>query len=246
MRYKISIEYDGGKYVGWQKQPDQPNKSVEEILMNAIYELTRQRVKINAAGRTDSGVHAISQSADFAIDKNFDEAVIVSGLNRFLLGHDIAVTSCEIVDDSFHSRYDAKARIYQYRIINRSPKLALEAGRAWHVTAKLDIAAMNEAAQYLIGLHDFSSFRDSSCHSNTAVRRVNKLVVNKFGDLVTIDIEAKSFLHHMVRNIVGTLVLVGSGKIPAGEMANILAVKDRTQSGRNAPAGGLYFVEVIY
>ena len=246
MRYKILVEYDGSKYVGWQKQPDQPDKSIEEILMNAIRDLTKQEVKINCAGRTDSGVHAIAQCADFAIDKHFDEEVIVRGLNRFLLGYDVAVTNCEIVDESFHSRYDAKARIYEYRIINRSPKLALDQGRAWHVPLKLNVAAMHESGQFLIGLHDFSSFRDSNCQANTALRRVDKIEVVRQGDLVTIKVEAKSYLHHMVRNIAGTLVLVGLGKMAVEEMAQILAAKDRTKSGRNAPACGLYFVEAVY
>ncbi len=246
MKYKIEIEYDGSNLVGWQKQPDQPGKSVEEILENAIFELTLQRVKLNCAGRTDAGVHALAQVADFSLEKNFDPINIITGVNRFLIGHKIAITNCQIVDESFHSRYDAKSRIYRYNIINRIAKPAIDANRAWHVKAPLDIEAMREACQYLIGLHDFSSFRDSKCQSDTPIRRVNDIKIAKHGQEITIEIEAKSFLHHMVRNIVGTLYLVGKGQIKPQEMQNILGAKDRTKSGRNAPACGLYFLGVRY
>ncbi len=251
MKYKITIEYDGSGLVGWQKQPDQPNKSVEELVENAILAMTLQKVKLNCAGRTDAGVHALGQVADFSLSqpqgKEFSERQIIMGVNRFLSGHRIAIIDCQIVDESFHSRYDALSRTYHYRIVNRTGRLALDTGRAWHIGLPLNVDLMNEAAQHLIGLHDFSSFRDSKCQSNTPIRRVVNLFSNTHGrNTLILEIEAKSFLHHMVRNIVGTLVDVGLGRTSPQEVLDILQAKDRTKSGQNAPACGLYFSEVKY
>ena len=168
MRYKLTIEYDGTNYCGFQKQPDQPNKSVEEILENAVFEFSKQRIKIFASGRTDTGVHALGQVVHFNLDKEFEPAQIISGINHYLLKKDIAVLNCEIVDENFHSRFNAKTRSYRYVIVNRRAPLTLQKNRAWHLPNKLDIESMKLAASFLIGLHDFSSFRDSKCSSNSS------------------------------------------------------------------------------
>lgn len=246
MKYRINIEYDGCDYVGWQKQPDQPEKSIEELIEKAVFAMSGEGIKLNCAGRTDAGVHAISQVADFSLNKQFSERRIVMGLNNHLLNHKIAIIGCQIVDDSFHSRFDAVSRSYIYKIINRSAKLALECNRAWHVPVPLDIDLMQKAADFLIGEHDFSSFRDSKCQSNTPIKTINRIEIKRNLDEIKIMINARSFLHHMVRNIVGTLCLVGSKQITIDQFCNILSAKDRTKSGQNAPACGLYFYEVEY
>ncbi len=246
MHYKITIEYDGTNYVGWQKQPDQKGNSIEEILEQAVFNMTQERVKINGSGRTDAGVHAIAQVADFAITKEIENFRIMVGLNNHLRESNVVITNCEKVSDEFNSRFSAKLRTYRYVIINRKSALALQKNRAWHVPVALNDAAMNEAASHLIGEHDFSAFRDAECQSKTPVKTVEKITINRNGEELIIEISAKSFLHHMVRNIVGTLVLVGSGKIAAQDVLEILQSKDRKKSGPNAPACGLYFLGVDY
>lgn len=246
MRYKITIEYDGTNYVGWQKQPDQPDKSIEEILEKAIFQMTQEKVKLNCAGRTDAGVHAIAQIADFELSKEFDKFRMMMGINNYLQQANIVVVACDIVDDKFHSRFDAKLRHYRYVIINRKAPLALQKSRAWHVPLSLDAEAMQLGANYLIGEFDFSSFRDAKCQSKTPIKIVEKLTVTRVGDEVIIDITAKSFLHHMVRNIVGTLMWVGIARITPDEVLIILESRNRTMSGHNAPACGLYFLGASY
>lgn len=247
MRYKITIEYDGTNYVGWQKQTDLTDKSsIAEILENALFKLTGEQVKINAAGRTDAGVHAIAQVADFAIEKEFKPFRIMVGLNNYLLQSDVSVINCEIVADDFSSRFDAKERHYRYIIVNRRGALSLQKNRAWHVPLPLDVEKMQLAANYLVGDFDFSAFRDAECQAKSPVKTVNKLAITAIGEEIIIEISAKSFLHHMVRNIVGTLMWVGSGRISADDMRLILQSKDRTKSGPNAPSCGLYFLGVDY
>ncbi len=246
IRYKITFEYDGTKYCGLQKQQDFPNLSIEEIVENAVYNLSKERPKINASGRTDAGVHAIAQTAHFDLHKNFEPHKIVKGLNNYLRGEDVAILHCEIVDENFHSRFTARMRHYRYLIVNRSAPLILQKNRAWHIAQKLDLEGMELAAKFLIGEHDFSAFRDSECQATSPIKTVEKIVLAKNGDELLIEVSAKSFLHHMVRNIVGTLVWVGIGKIKPQEMQNILASRDRKKSGPNAPAHGLYFLRVDY
>ena len=246
MRYKITIEYEGTNYVGWQKQPDQLDKSIEEILEKAILQMTNEQVKINGSGRTDAGVHAVAQVADFALTKEFEPFRIVAGLNNYLLPTNIAVTNCEIVADNFSSRFDAKERHYCYVIVNRRAPLALQKNRAWHVPLPLDTTAMKLAANYLIGDLDFSAFRDAECQSKSPRKTVKKITVERKGEEVIIEISAKSFLHHMVRNIVGTLMWVGSERITIDDVLIILESRDRKNSGPNAPACGLYFLGVDY
>lgn len=246
MLYKLTIEYDGTNYIGWQMQLDQPMRSIEEILQRAIFLITNQEVKVAGSGRTDGGVHAIAQVAHIDLSKEFKPFNLMMGINSQLLHEKIVITNCEIVDDNFHSRYDAKKRHYQYQIINRKAPLALEKNRAWHVAVDLDIEAMKQAAEYLIGEHDFSAFRDAECQAPSPVKTLDKINISNEGNKISIDVSAKSFLHHMVRNIVGTLVWVGIGKIKADDVKMILESRDRTKSGPNAPAHGLYFVGVDY
>lgn len=245
-RYKLTVEYCGDNYCGFQKQKNIPQKSVEEVLEESIFKLSQEKTKIVACGRTDAGVHAIGQVVHFDLEKNFPTHQVVSGLNNYLRHEDVAIISCEIKDENFHARFDAKMRSYVYVIINRNAPLTLKRNRAWHVKKKLDIEEMKKSAQFLIGKHDFSSFRDAECQGKSPVKTIFKIDICQNGDEILIEIAAKSFLHHMVRNIVGTLVLVGSGKILAQEMKNILEARDRTKSGPNAPAAGLYFLGVKY
>lgn len=246
MKYKLTIEYDGTNYCGFQKQPDQVNKSVEEILENAVFSFSGERIKIFASGRTDAGVHALGQVIHFELEKKFENFQILMAMNRHLLNENIAVISCEKIDKNFHSRFDAAMRHYRYVIINRRAPLTLQKNRAWHIPQKLDLEAMKMAANFLIGSHDFSAFRDAKCAATSAVRSVADIKIIDLGEEILIEISAKSFLHHMVRNIVGTLMWVGSRKIRAIDVKGILDSRDRTKSGPNAPACGLYFLRVDY
>lgn len=246
MPFKLTIEYLGTNYCGFQKQFGLQQKSIEETLEIAIYKLSQEQPKIFTAGRTDAGVHALGQVIHFNLNKKFTPYKIQMGLNNYLREEDISVLSCEEVDENFHARFDAKMRHYRYRIINRKAPLTIEKNRAWHVAQKLDVEEMKKAAEFLIGEHDFSSFRDAECQAKSPIRTVKKITIEKLGEEILFEISAKSFLHHMVRNIVGTLVWIGSGKFSATEMRKILTAKDRTKSGPNAPACGLYFLKVDY
>lgn len=246
MRYKITIEYDGTNYCGLQKQIKRPQESIEEALENAVFSFSNKTVKIFASGRTDAGVHALGQVVHFDLDKQYDAFTIKSGLNHFLIESGIAIVDCEIVDEAFHARYNGKARTYCYKIINRRAPAALMKDRAWHYPNILDVEEMNKAAQFLVGNHDFSSFRGADCSAKTAIKNINQITITKDGDEINIEITANSFLRHMIRNIVGTLSWVGVGKIKAQEMPIILEAKDRTKSGPKAPAHGLYFLKVDY
>lgn len=245
-RYKVTIEYDGSFYCGFQKQFGIAEKSVESALEEAIFKLAQEQVKIMVCGRTDAGVHALGQVIHFDLAKEFQPHQIILGLNSYLRQENIAVLNCEITDENFHARFNSKMRHYRYIIVNRTAPLVLQKNRAWHVAQNLDLFAMQEAAKFLIGEHDFSSFRDAECQGKTAIKTIEKIVITQNGEKIVIEISAKSFLHHMVRNIVGTLMWAGSKKISATEMKNILAAKDRTKSGPNAPACGLYFLRADY
>jgi tRNA pseudouridine38-40 synthase len=246
MRYKLIIEYDGSSYCGLQKQIDISRKSIAEVLELAVFKLTQTEVKIIASGRTDAGVHALGQVIHFDLNKNFDCHKIVMGLNNYLRGEAVAVLDCEIVAENFHARFEAKMRHYLYRIVNRRAPLILQKNRAWHVAQKLDAEAMREGAKFLIGNHDFSSFRDAECQASSPIRTISKIEIRQEGEEILIEVSAKSFLHHLVRNMVGTLVWVGLGKMKAMEVREILAAKNRTKSGPNAPACGLYFLRADY
>jgi tRNA pseudouridine38-40 synthase len=246
MRYKLTIEYDGTAYCGFQKQKNLVTKSIEETVENAIFSLTGERVKITACGRTDAGVHALFQVIHFDLKKKFDNHKMFAGLNHYLREDDIAILNCEMVDEKFHARLSTIMRSYRYIIVNRRSNLTLDKNHAYHVVKKLDIEAMKEAAKFLIGRHDFSSFRDAECQGKSPIKTVKSITIEKDGEKIVIEIKAKSFLHHMVRNIVGTLVWAGNKKITPEEMKEILEAKDRSQSGPNAPSCGLYFLQPEY
>jgi len=251
IRYKIIIEYDGTPYNGWQRQKRLSPKhkiSVQEALENAISKYFNQQIELYVAGRTDVGVHATAQAAHFdAVSNERDENSIVQGINFYLLKEKIRVISAMQVEDSFNARTSAIQRIYHYKIVNRRATLALDENRAWHIPEKLDMQAMVQASKYLLGKHDFSSFRAKDCQAKHAIRSIDEInfSIPKEGEIL-VEIKAKSFLHHMVRNIMGTLYLAGKGKIPPQKIAEILQERDRTKAGITAPACGLYLMGVRY
>ncbi|MFT7087712.1 MAG: tRNA pseudouridine38-40 synthase [Rickettsiales bacterium] len=248
-RFKITIEYKGTDFIGWQKQPDN-SASIQETIEKAIFKLTGQKADLLACGRTDAGVHAFGHVAHFDLSPEksavFSHLQLCSGINHFLINSGIAIIKCDLVDENFHSRFSAKTRHYQYLIANRHPHLTLYKDLAWHMKYQLDLEKMIEAAKYLLGVHDFSSFRDAQCQAKNAIRSIDAIEIFRDEGFVKLNFSARSFLHHQVRNMVGTLVDVGKGKIAASAIKDILEAKDRTKSGANAPACGLYFVGVDY
>lgn len=243
-RFKLTIEYDGTPYAGWQKQDHMP--SVQQTIEQAIFELAQEETTVWCAGRTDSGVHARGQVAHVDIEKPRTILAIMKGLNFHLRNESISILAAEIVDDQFHARFSANLRAYEYHIINRLAPPKIEANRAWHVPWHLDAAAMHDAAQTLVGHHDFTSFRDAHCQSKSPLKTLDHLSVERDGERLIIRTQAQSFLHHMVRNMVGTLIRVGTGKWNASDMADALAAKDRSAAGQTAPAHGLYLMRVGY
>ncbi|MFK7840309.1 MAG: tRNA pseudouridine(38-40) synthase TruA [Bdellovibrionales bacterium] len=251
-RYKLTIEYQGTGYYGWQKQPDLP--TIQEEIEKAIHAFSGQTVEVTSAGRTDAGVHARGQIAhvdlqDFS--KPMDGYAISKAINAHLRPQPIAIISTEIVEDDFHARFTAKNKLYAYRIINRPSFLTFDQNRAWHIRRPLNTEAMHDAAQLLLGQHDFSTFRDSECQAKNPVRTLDRLDVQSFqtsegAQEIFIEAEAMSFLHHMVRNIVGTLTLIGEDKWKPEDIISALNAQDRTKGGPTAPADGLYLVRIDY
>ncbi|MBP5215980.1 MAG: tRNA pseudouridine(38-40) synthase TruA [Alphaproteobacteria bacterium] len=246
MRYKITLEYEGTNLVGWQKQLDGP--SVQEFLEKAIKGFSHQEVEVFGAGRTDAGVHALMQVAHFDFDGDLSEYKMQESINALLreLEAPVAVYKTEKVSDDFHARFSAKGRGYIYRILNRRGNSPLLVNRVWHVTYPLDIEKMREGAKYLLGNHDFSAFRGSGCQAKSPVKTLDRLDIEKIGDEIIFTVEARSFIYHQVRNMVGTLMLVGAGKLQPEDVERILASKDRSQAGVSAPACGLYLNKVMY
>lgn len=246
-RYKLTIEYDGTPFCGWQKQEHSP--SVQEALETAFAQFMTQPVELFCAGRTDAGVHARGQVAHVDLHEPRGTFNIREGVNTLLRPHPVAIVSAEEVPDTFHARHDALKRYYLYRIINRPAKLALDSARAWHIHQPLDIEAMREAAKSFLGKHDFTSFRASNCQSKNPVKTLDELRIvqrQKNPEQLMIYVSARSFLHHQVRNMVGTLSLVGMGKWQPHQVREALEARDRTASGPTAPAHGLYFMQVDY
>lgn len=243
-RYKVIIEYFGEGFAGFQRQANYI--SIQEALEIAIEKISKEPTTIYAAGRTDAGVHAFGQVIHFDLTKHYEPYVVTRALNHFLRPFRICAVKSEIVNEDFHARFSAKARHYTYIIKNREGNLAIDRGRAWHVKTKLNIEAMNLGASYLIGQHDFSSFRALSCQAKSPVKTLTNITVEHILDEVRIAVSAPSFLHHMVRNIVGTLVLVGSSKWSPEDIKISLEAKNRSSAGPTAPACGLYFMKVDY
>ena len=241
--FKLVLEYDGTNYHGWQIQPNIP--TIQKALEAAISRVAQHEVNVTGAGRTDAGVHALGQAAHFATTSRLTAEEWQRALNG-LLPPDIAVQSVEAVPESFHARYSAKSKLYRYRIFARVQRSALSRSKILHYPYPLDLDAMEAACRALIGTHDFSSFQGSTTDTENPVCSLTKLTVDRFGDEVIFEVEGNRFLKQMVRAIVGTLLEVGRGKLQAGEVAGILAAKDRTKAGPTAPAHGLYLVKVDY
>jgi tRNA pseudouridine38-40 synthase len=242
---KITLEYDGTNYHGWQSQSGSGRATIQETLEQALKELTGEDVKTYGSGRTDAGVHALGHVAHFRTKSLIPSAAWAPALNH-LLPEDIRVQSSEDVPDDFHARYSATGKIYQYVILNRRAPSALHRSRAWLIDRKLNLNAMRRAAGVLIGTHNFSAFRSSACGAKTPVRKLRGLTVVRRGDFVEIRLEADAFLMHMARNIVGTLVDVGLGRYTVEAVKQMLLSRDRSKAGRTAPAYGLYLVKVLY
>jgi tRNA pseudouridine38-40 synthase len=243
-RYKLTLEYDGTGLVGWQRQGN--GLSVQEILETAAERFCGKRVTVFGAGRTDAGVHALAQVAHLDLPRETNLETIRSALNQHVKPHAVSVLNAERVADSFDARRSARGRVYLYRILNRRPPPAVERGRVWHVGPELNAEAMHEAAQTLVGKHDFSSFRDTMCQAKSPVKTLDALEVAREGDEIRIEARARSFLHHQVRNMVGTLKLVGAGKWDESDVKKALAARDRRAAGPTAPPEGLYLVRVVY
>jgi tRNA pseudouridine38-40 synthase len=243
-RYKLTLEYDGTPFVGWQRQSE--GVSVQEVLEEAVFKFCGERATIYGAGRTDAGVHALAQVAHLDLAKPPDPFRLTEAVNFHLKPHPIAVLDCAAVAADFHARFSAIERRYRYRIANRRAPLTLDRDRAWRVGVPLDAGAMHAAAQVLVGHHDFTSFRATDCQSDSPVKTLDTLDVARLGEEIEVSARARSFLHHQVRNMVGTLRLVGEGKWSAGDVKKALDARDRAAAGPTAPAEGLYLVAVKY
>ena len=244
-RYKLTIEYDGTPFVGWQVQAI--GRSVQGRLAEALEAFTGEAVNPRGAGRTDAGVHALGQVAHVDLTKSWAADTVRDALNFHLKPDPIVIVSAQPVDAAFDARFSAIARHYRYRIANRRARLALDDGRAWHVPRPLDWSAMTEAAQSLVGRHDFTTFRSAHCQAKSPLRTLDRLDVSRGpGDEIVVEASARSFLHNQVRSMVGSLKQVGEGRWPVARLAQALQARDRTQCGALAPPQGLYLVRVDY
>jgi tRNA pseudouridine38-40 synthase len=243
-RYKLIIEYDGTPFAGWQMQANGP--SIQGELSRAIEAFCGCRTVPRGAGRTDAGVHARGQAAHVDLPRAFAPETVRDALNFHLRPAPIAVVVCETVDDNFDARFSAKARHYLYRIAIRRAPLALDRDRAWHVKVALDAAAMHEAAQHLIGRHDFTTFRSAQCQAKSALRTLDRIAVSAEGGMISIEVSARSFLHHQVRSMAGSLKLVGEGRWSPADLREALQAQSRATCGPVAPACGLFFMKVDY
>ena len=243
-RYKLTIEYDGTPYVGWQAQDN--GVSVQGVLTEAVAAFAGERVVISAAGRTDAGVHALGQVAHVDLAKDWDAETVRDAINFHLRRQPIAVLVAERTTPDFDARFSAVKRHYLYRIVNRRADLTLEQNRAWRVPRLLDAEAMHAAARCLIGRHDFTTFRSTECQAKSPVKTLDRLDVARDGDEIRVTAAARSFLQHQVRSMVGSLIHVGEGKWRADHLAAALAARDRTACGQVAPPHGLYLVRVDY
>lgn len=243
-RYKLTIEYDGTDFCGWQRQ-DIPN-SVQQVLEEAIEKFCGQEVRLHTAGRTDSGVHAYGQVAHVDLPRNYRALEVRNAITVHARPHKVVVVDAALVSDEFHARFGAIKRYYRYIICNRRASMAIGTDYAWHVFHRLDLAKMQRAANVLLGHHDFTSFRAVDCQAKSPMRSIDSIEITQAGDMIHIDVAAPSFLHHQVRNIVGTLKKIGEGRWEEGRMTEILAAKDRAAAGPTAPPNGLYFMRVDY
>lgn len=243
-RYKLTIEYDGSPFLGWQVQ--ESGLTVAGVLENAVEKLAGERAKVAGAGRTDAGVHALGQVAHIDLARDWESGVVRDGLNAHLRPHPVAILSAEKVAGNFDARFSATARHYVYRILNRRADLALDRNRVWRVARPLDEAKMQEAAQYLIGHHDFTTFRSTECQAKSPLKTLDVLRVTRDGPEVRVEASARSFLHNQVRSLVGSLEQVGEGRWAPSDMKRALEARDRSACGPVAPPNGLYLLRVDY
>ncbi|MDR0631861.1 MAG: tRNA pseudouridine(38-40) synthase TruA [Holosporaceae bacterium] len=243
-RYKITVEYDGTPFFGWQRQKDL--STVQQHLEESLFPLTRVAVPLYGAGRTDTGVHAIAQVAHFDTERDLDCFRIQECMNAHLRSVPICVLSIEKVPPNFDARFSALERFYIYKILNRRAKSCIDAHRVWHLVPRMDEKKMHSAAQCLVGKHDFSSFRAAGCQSSSPIKTLNKISVERENDLIIVKTSARSFLYHQVRNMVGSLSLVGCGKWSEEDFYRLFKAGNRTKTGPTAPAFGLYFTGVEY
>jgi tRNA pseudouridine38-40 synthase len=244
MRFKIVVEFDGRPFMGWQRQPHGP--SVQAVIEDAAQTICQEQITVHAAGRTDAGVHGLGMVAHLDVIREITPFRLMEGLNACVRPNPVAILSCEPVADDFHARFSCFARHYEYRVVNRRSPLTLDVGKAWRIVTALDAEAMHAAAQALVGLHDFTTFRSVHCQSASPVKTLDRLDVARTGDRISIFASARSFLHHQVRSMVGCLAMVGEGKWSAEDLKIALDARDRRALGFNAPPDGLYFVKADY
>ena len=243
-RWRLTIEYDGGPFMGWQRQDHGP--SVQQALEEALQRMTGEEAQFTAAGRTDAGVHALAMSAHVDVMKSLTPHRLREGLNALVRPQPISIVEVAEVADDWHARFSCIGRRYLYRILNRRAPPALDAGRVWHIAVPLDADAMQRGAAMLVGRHDFTTFRSTQCQSDSPEKTLDRLEVTRVGEEIHVAAAARSFLHHQVRSMVGCLALVGRGQWAAEDIGKALEARDRAALGLNAPPHGLYFVEAIY
>ena len=243
-RWRLTIEYDGGPFMGWQRQDHGP--SVQQTLEEALERMTGEEPAFHAAGRTDAGVHALAMSAHVDVAKDLTPHRLREGLNALVRPQPISVLEVEPVAGDWHARFSCIGRRYLYRILNRRAPPAVDAGRVWHIAVPLEVDAMAEGAAHLVGRHDFTTFRSAQCQSDSPVKTLDRLDVRAVGGEIHVEAAARSLLHHQVRSMVGCLALVGQGQWRPGDIKRALEARDRAALGFNAPPHGLYFVEALY
>ena len=243
-RYKIKIEYDGTPFVGWQFQKN--GLSVQKVLEDAIFHFSQEKVKVTGAGRTDSGVHALSQIGHFDLKKKIKKKFFLRGINQHIGNKPVTILSIEKVNKNFHARFDAKKRTYQYIIINRQSPLTLEKNKAWQIRKKLNYRAMKKGAKLLIGTHDFSTFRSSSCGAKSPIKTLKKVSIKKNKNKFILKFTSKSFLQQQVRSMVGCIKYLGEGKWSQDDFAKAFSSKSRLKCAPPAPSCGLYLKKVLY
>lgn len=243
-RFRLTVEFDGRPFMGWQRQAHGP--SVQQAIEEAAFAVTGERVVLHAAGRTDAGVHGLAMAAHLDIAREIAPFRLMEALNAKLRPAPVAILGCEIVPGDWHARFSCIGRRYRYIIANRRAPLTFETGLAWRIANPLDHEAMHEAAQHLVGLHDFTTFRSVHCQAQSPLKSLDRLDVSREGDRVIIVAAARSFLHHQVRSMVGCLALVGQGRWTGADVKAALDARDRGKLGLNAPSDGLYFVRAVY
>jgi len=243
-RYKIKIEYEGTPFVGWQFQKN--GQSIQEVLQKAIFKFSKEKVTVIGAGRTDSGVHALGQTAHFDLKKKISKKKILPAINQNIENNSVTVLKVNKANKKFHARHDAKKRTYRYLIVNRQSPLALQKNKAWHIRKKLDLLSMKKGAKFLLGTHDFSTFRASACGAKSPMRTMEKILIKKNKDKITLQFTSRSFLQQQVRSMVGCLKYLGEAKWNLNDFIKSFKSKNRLKCAPPAPACGLYLVKVEY